>query len=44
MEITIARDNHLVDHLREDGLGAIGDLLTGLDTDPDAPVVITRLR
>jgi hypothetical protein len=41
-EITTARYNHLVERLRAVELGAIGDLgFTGLDDDPDNPVVIT---
>lgn len=41
-EITTARYNQLVEHLRATELGAIGDLgFVGLETDPDGPVVIT---
>ncbi|WP_142215348.1 transposase family protein [Streptomyces sp. SLBN-118] len=41
-EITTARHNKITAHLREAGLGALTDLgFTGLDDDPDDPVVIT---
>jgi hypothetical protein len=41
-EITAARHDHLADHLRAAGLGALADLgFTGLDPDPDDPVIIT---
>lgn len=44
-EITTARYNKLVEHLRAVELGAIGDLgFTGLDDDPDNPVVITGYK
>ncbi|MFE4413097.1 transposase family protein [Streptomyces sp. NPDC056821] len=44
-EITTARYNKLVEHLRAHELGAIGDLgFTGLDDDPDNPVVITGYK
>ncbi len=44
-EITTARYNHLVERLRAHELGAIGDLgFTGLDDDPDNPVVITGYK
>jgi hypothetical protein len=44
-EITTARYNHLVERLRAVELGAIGDLgFTGLDDDPDNPVVITGYK
>jgi hypothetical protein len=41
-EITTARHDKITARLREAGLGAIGDLgFTGLDDDPDNPVIIT---
>jgi hypothetical protein len=41
-EITAARHDHLADRLRAAGLGALADLgFTGLDPDPDDPVIIT---
>jgi hypothetical protein len=41
-EITAARHDHLADHLRAAGLGALADLgFTGLDPDPGDPVIIT---
>ncbi|MFE2493323.1 transposase family protein [Streptomyces scopuliridis] len=44
-EITTARYNHLVERLRAHELGATGDLgFTGLDDDPDNPVVITGYK
>ncbi|MFE9453393.1 transposase family protein [Streptomyces sp. NPDC006739] len=44
-EITTARHNHIARHLREAGLGAIADLgFTGLDDDPDNPVIITGFK
>ncbi|WP_433920747.1 transposase family protein [Streptomyces canus] len=44
-EITTARYNKLVERLRADELSAIGDLgFTGLDDDPDSPVVITGYK
>lgn len=44
-EITTARYNKLLEHLRATELGAIGDLgFVGLDTDPDDPVVITGYK
>ncbi|MGW6405462.1 transposase family protein, partial [Streptomyces sp. NPDC055134] len=40
-EITTARHNKLIEHLRVAGLGALGDLgFIGLDDDPDNPVLI----
>jgi hypothetical protein len=44
-EITTARHNKVTPHLRNAGLGAIGDLgFTGLEDDPDDPVIITGKR
>ncbi|WP_101257580.1 transposase family protein [Streptomyces barkulensis] len=44
-EITTARYNKLVERLRAHELGAVGDLgFTGLDDDPDNPVVITGYK
>ncbi|MCF0082175.1 hypothetical protein LZ269_33115 [Streptomyces lomondensis] len=44
-EITTARHNGITRHLREAGLGAIADLgFTGLDDDPDNPVIITGFK
>jgi hypothetical protein len=41
-EITAARHDKVTAHLREAGLGAIGDLgFVGLDDDPDDPVIVT---
>ena len=41
-EITAARHDHLAGQLRAAGLGALADLgFTGLDPDPDDPVIIT---
>ena len=41
-EITTARCDHLADKLRTAGLGALADLgFTGLDPDPEDPVIIT---
>ncbi|GHE41682.1 transposase family protein [Streptomyces capitiformicae] len=41
-EITTARHNKIIRHLREAGLGALADLgFVGLDDDPDDPVIIT---
>ncbi|TMR92580.1 transposase family protein [Nonomuraea basaltis] len=41
-EITTARHNHIVQKLRDAGLGALADLgFVGLDDDPDDPIVIT---
>jgi len=41
-EITAARQDHLAGRLRTAGLGALADLgFTGLDPDPDDPVIIT---
>jgi len=41
-EITAARHDHLPARLRAAGLGALADLgFTGLDSDPDDPVIIT---
>ncbi|MFD4860614.1 transposase family protein [Streptomyces atratus] len=41
-EITTARHNKITHHLRQAGLGSLADLgFTGLDDDPDDPVVIT---
>ncbi|MDX6332592.1 MAG: hypothetical protein QOI83_4975 [Streptomycetaceae bacterium] len=42
-EITAARHDKVTAHLREAGLGAIGDLgFVGLDDDPDDPIVTGR--
>ncbi|MET9914877.1 transposase family protein [Streptomyces sp. NPDC006476] len=44
-EITTARHNHITRHLREAGLGPLADLgFTGLDDDPDNPVIITGFK
>ena len=44
-EITAARCDHLADKLRAAGLGALADLgFTGLDPDPDDPVIITGYK
>ncbi|MFB8264986.1 transposase family protein [Streptomyces sp. NPDC055955] len=44
-EITTARHNKLIEHLRVAGLGALGDLgRIGLDDDPDNPVLITGYK
>ena len=44
-EIITARYNHLPDRLRAAGLGALADLgFTGLDPDPDDPVIITGYK
>ncbi|MFB7758573.1 transposase family protein [Streptomyces sp. NPDC056121] len=44
-EITTARHNKLIEHLRVAGLGALGDLgFIGLDDDPDNPVLITGYK
>jgi hypothetical protein len=44
-DITAARADHIVEHLRAAGLGALADLgFLGLDDDPDDPVVITGYR
>jgi hypothetical protein len=44
-EITAARHDKVTAHLREAGLGAIGDLgFVGLDDDPDDPVIVTGLK
>ena len=41
-EITAARHDHIAARLRDAGLGALADLgFTGLDPDPDDPVIIT---
>jgi hypothetical protein len=41
-EVTTARHDHIEGHLRAAGLGALADLgFTGLDPDPDDPVIIT---
>ena len=41
-EITTARHDHLAGRIRDAGLGALADLgFTGLDPDPDDPVIIT---
>ena len=41
-EITTARQDRIADRLRAAGLGALADLgFTGLDPDPDDPVIIT---
>jgi hypothetical protein len=41
-EIRAARHDHLAERLRTAGLGALADLgFTGLDPDPDDPVIIT---
>jgi hypothetical protein len=44
-EITAARQDHLAQRLRAAGLGALADLgFTGLDPDPDDPVIITGYK
>jgi len=44
-EIITARHDHLPDRLRAAGLGALADLgFTGLDPDPDDPVIITGYK
>ncbi|MBB5155609.1 hypothetical protein BJ970_003143 [Saccharopolyspora phatthalungensis] len=44
-EITTSRRNKLTTKLREHGLGAVADLgFTGLEDDPDDPVIITGRR
>jgi hypothetical protein len=44
-EITAARHDHLAGRLRAAGLGALADLgFTGLDPDPDDPVIITGYK
>ena len=44
-EITTARHDHLADRLRTAGLGALADLgFTGLDPDPEDPVIITGYK
>jgi len=44
-DITAARHDHVVAHLREAGLGALADLgFVGLDDDPENPVVITGYK
>jgi hypothetical protein len=44
-EITAARHGHLAARLRAAGLGALADLgFTGLDPDPDNPVIITGYK
>jgi hypothetical protein len=44
-EVTAARHDHLAAHLRAAGLGALADLgFTGLDPDPDDPVIITGYK
>jgi hypothetical protein len=44
-DITAARRDHIIDHLRAAGLGALADLgFLGLDTDPDDPVIITGYK
>jgi hypothetical protein len=44
-EVTAARHDHLAGHLRAAGLGALADLgFTGLDPDPDDPVIITGYK
>jgi len=44
-EITTARHDHLAARLRDAGLGALADLgFTGLDPDPDDPVIITGYK
>jgi len=44
-EITAARHDHLPARLRAAGLGALADLgFTGLDPDPDDPVIITGYK
>ncbi|MFF1510796.1 transposase family protein [Streptomyces sp. NPDC058326] len=44
-DITAARRDDILSHLREADLGALGDLgFLGLDTDPENPVVITGFK
>ncbi|MGW4984103.1 transposase family protein [Streptomyces mirabilis] len=44
-DITAARRDHLLAHLRAAGLGALADLgFLGLDDDPDDPVVVTGFK
>jgi hypothetical protein len=44
-EITTARHDHLAGHLRTAGLGALAGLgFTGLDPDPEDPVIITGCK
>ena len=44
-EITAARHDHIAARLRAAGLGALADLgFTGLDPDPDDPVIITGYK
>ena len=44
-EITAARHDHIAARLRDAGLGALADLgFTGLDPDPDDPVIITGCK
>ena len=44
-EIRAARQDHLADRLRTAGLGALADLgFTGLDPDPEDPVIITGYK
>ncbi|MDT0449232.1 transposase family protein [Streptomyces hesseae] len=44
-DITAARHDHILEHLRATGLGALADLgFLGLDNDPDAPAVVTGYK
>jgi hypothetical protein len=44
-DITAARRDHILAHLRAAGLGALADLgFLGLDDDPDNPVVVTGFK
>ena len=44
-EVTAARRDRIAGHLRTAGLGALADLgFTGLDPDPDDPVIITGYK
>ncbi|WP_405862676.1 transposase family protein [Streptomyces sp. NBC_00090] len=44
-DITAARRDHLLAHLRATGFGALADLgFLGLDDDPDNPVVVTGFK
>jgi DDE superfamily endonuclease len=44
-EVTAARHDHITARLRAAGLGALADLgFTGLDPDPDDPVIITGYK
>ncbi|MFJ8389842.1 transposase family protein [Streptomyces sp. NPDC094438] len=44
-DITAARRDHILEHLRAAGLGALADLgFLGLDDDSDAPVVVTGYK